>query len=113
LHILFSRDRPLGALPWTPDGGSREEKTLRMPILAGGVECPVTDERGALCGEGRCGAIVELSVSLAALGVAPADRLGVLVRVLRDGVDVDRLPRYGELELLVPDKSFERAHWYV
>ena len=37
----------------------------------------------------------------------------MLVRLMRDGVEVDRLPRYGELELLVPDKSFERAHWHV
>jgi alpha-amylase/alpha-mannosidase (GH57 family) len=113
LRILLSRDRPQGALPWTPDGGAHEEKTLRMPLLAGGVPCPISDDRGAPCGEGRCGAIVELSVSLRALGLAPADRVGMLVRTLRDGVEVDRLPRYGELELLVPDKGFERAHWHV
>ena len=71
------------------------------------------DAQGARCGAGRCGAIVELSVSLSALGVAPADQMGMLVRWMRDEVEVDRLPRYGELELLVPDESFERAHWHV
>ena len=30
-----------------------------------------------------------------------------------DEVELDRLPRYGELELQVPDESFERAHWHV
>jgi len=114
LRILLSRERPAGALPWTMGGtGVREDKTLRMPLLPGGVECPVTDERGAPCGIGRCGAIVELSISLAALSVAPADRLGMLVRLMRDELELDRLPRYGELELLVPDKSFERANWRV
>jgi hypothetical protein len=114
LRILLSRERPAGALPWTKGGtGVREDKTLRMPLLPGGVECPVTDERGAQCGIGRCGAIVELSISLAALSVAPADRLGMLVRLMRDEVELDRLPRYGELELLVPDKSFERVNWRV
>jgi len=28
-------------------------------------------------------------------------------------MELDRLPRYGELELLVPDQSFERANWRV
>jgi len=37
----------------------------------------------------------------------------MLLRQMRDEVEIDRLPRYGELELTVPDKSFERAHWHV
>ena len=112
LRILLSRERPAGALPWSKDGGTREEKTLRMPLRPNG-ECPVLDERGAQVGSGRCGAIVELSLSLGALSIAPADRMGMLLRQMRDGVEIDRLPRYGELELVVPDKSFERAHWHV
>jgi hypothetical protein len=56
---------------------------------------------------------VEVSIPLLALSVAPGDRLGMLVRLMRDEVEVDRLPRYGELELQVPDKSFERANWRV
>jgi hypothetical protein len=73
----------------------------------------VLDERGVRSGTGRCGAIVELSISLAALGAAPGDRLGMLARVVRDGVEADRVPRYGELELAVPDESFDPAHWHV
>ena len=113
LRFLMTRERPANALPWAQDGGGREEKTLRMQIRPGGADCPVLDERGVSCGLGRCGAIVELSVSLAALGAAPGDPMGMLLRLLRDEVEVDRLPRYGELELVVPDKSFERAHWHV
>jgi hypothetical protein len=56
---------------------------------------------------------VELSLSLGALGIAPGDRVGMLLRLVRDEVEVDRLPRYGELDLVVPDRSFERAHWHV
>jgi len=114
LRILLTRERPAGALPWSLDGTltSREEKTLRMPLLPG-EECPVVDDRGTRCGTGRCGAIVELSVSLGALSIAPKDRIGMLLRQMRDEVEVDRLPRYGELELTVPDNSFEQAHWHV
>ncbi|MCA1828441.1 MAG: glycoside hydrolase [Myxococcales bacterium] len=88
------------------------ESTLRMPLRMSG-ECRVTDERGAQCGVGVCGAIVELSISLSALSVAPREQIGMLVRLMRAEVEVDRLPRYGELTLVVPDKEFERAHWHV
>jgi hypothetical protein len=30
-----------------------------------------------------------------------------------DEGEVDWLHRYGELELVVPDESFDRAHWHV
>jgi alpha-amylase/alpha-mannosidase (GH57 family) len=111
LRIRLSREhRPAGAIAWGP--GPREEKSLRM-VLKPAVECPVVDERGAQVGAGRCGAIVELSLSLGALGIAPGDRVGMLLRLVRDEVEVDRLPRYGELDLVVPDRSFERAHWHV
>ena len=35
------------------------------------------------------------------------------MRLLRDEVEADRLPRYDELEATVPDRGFERAHWHV
>jgi len=89
-----------------------EERPLRMK-LEPGAESPVLDSSGAKCGFGRCGAIVELSLSQGALGLAPGDKVGMLVRLMRDDTEVDRLPRYGELELTVPDQSFERAHWHV
>jgi len=99
LRILLSRDKT--------------ERTLRMEIRPGAAKCPVLDERGAECGAGYSGSLVELSLSLDALGLHPGDRAGLLLRVLRSGVEVDRFPRYGELELVVPDQSFETAHWHV
>jgi hypothetical protein len=62
---------------------------------------------------GHSGAIVEFSLSLSALGFSPADRLGLALRLMRGEVEADRLPRYGELQLVVPDRSFEQAHWHV
>jgi hypothetical protein len=112
LRILLTREHPAGAMPWSPGHGGKEEKRLRMQVRPG-QECPVLDERGIRCGAGWCGAIVELSLSLGALGIAPSDRIGMLLRQMRDEVEIDRLPRYGELELTVPDKGFERAHWHV
>ena len=112
LRILLGREPPQGAMPWTPAAGGREEKLLRMQLRPG-VECPVLDERGVRCGAGFSGAIVELSLGLLPLGIAPGDRIGMLLRQMRDEVEIDRLPRYGELELIVPDRKFERAHWHV
>jgi hypothetical protein len=90
-----------------------QERTLRMQVRPGGEECPVLDERGERCGAGRAGAIVELAVGVSALGLSPSDRAGLLLRLLRNGIEVDRLPRYGELELTVPDQRFEPTHWHV
>jgi alpha-amylase/alpha-mannosidase (GH57 family) len=90
-----------------------QERTLRMQVRSGGEDCPVIDERGAQCGSGRAGSIVELSVDVRALGLSPSDRAGLLLRLLRNGIEVDRLPRYGDLELTVPDQSFEPTHWQV
>ena len=98
LRILLTRDK--------------QERTLRMQVRPG-EECPVVDERGTQCGAGRAGTIVELAVSVSALGLSPADRAGLLLRLLRNGIEVDRLPHYGEVELVVPDQSFEQRHWYV
>jgi len=91
----------------------KDERTLRMQVSTDGGECPVMDERGTRIGQGRAGTIVEFSIPLAALGLSSGDGAGMLLRLLRDGVEVDRLPRYGELPLLVPDPSFEQTHWHV
>jgi alpha-amylase/alpha-mannosidase (GH57 family) len=91
----------------------KDERTLRMPVDPAGAETAVLDERGAKCGSGRAGDIVELAVTVSALGLSAGERAGMLVRLMRNGVEVDRFPRYGELELAVPDLSFEPAHWHV
>jgi alpha-amylase/alpha-mannosidase (GH57 family) len=91
----------------------KDERMLRMQVVPSGAETPVVDERGTKCGAGRAGTLVELSVAISALGLAPGDRAGMLLRLTRSGVEVDRLPRYGELELTVPDQSFEQTHWHV
>src|SRR5262249_50684889 len=89
LRILLVRDKA--------------ERTLRMEVRPGAERSPVLDDRGQPCGAGYSGTLVELSISLDALGLAAPDRFGLLLRLVRDGVEVDRLPRYGDLALEVPD----------
>ena len=73
----------------------------------------LSDGAGRPCGFGRSGAIVELSLELSALGLAPHDKVGLLVRVLQDEVEQERLPRYGDLPLSVPGRGFDQLNWQV
>ena len=97
----------------TREADGRGGKTLLVKLLPGAAESPVRDPAGVQCGAGRAGAIVEIALPLSALGLASGDRIGLSVHILRDGLEVDRLPRYGELALVVPDRGFERAQWQV
>jgi len=94
-----------------PGGGG--EKTLRMRLDPGGGETAVTDERGTRLGSGRTGALVEVALSRQDLGLGPGERIALTLRVVRDEVEVDRLPRYGEIAVSVPDRQFELANWRV
>ena len=100
LRLLLSR----------PAGG---EKAVRMRLLPGAAEVDAVDEQGARCGSGRTGTIVELALSRTALGLQPGERISLTLRVVRDEAEVDRLPRYGEIALTVPDRKFELANWRV
>ena len=93
--------------------GGGSEKTVRMPLVAGGAESEAVDEKGTRVGSGRTGTLVELSLSQEALGMKPGSRISLLVRVLRDQVELDRLPRYGEIALTIPDRTFEVSNWRV
>jgi len=104
LQIVLTRAGTGGARTWV-------ERTLRMRLGEG--ECPVVDGLQARVGAGRVGNIVELGIELARTGLLPNDNLGLLLRLTRDDVELDRLPRYGELTIAVPDDTFESAHWHV
>ena len=90
-----------------------EQRVLSFRVLPRGEEEPVSGARGERCGRGRSGAIVELSLQLSLLGLAAQDRFGLLVRVLDGEAELERLPRYGEIALVVPGLGFEAAHWQV
>ncbi|TMA19289.1 MAG: hypothetical protein E6J85_12425 [Deltaproteobacteria bacterium] len=94
-------------------GDRREEKTGRVLLGKGGGDLPVIDETGARCGIARTGVLVELALSLTALGLFAGNRISLVVRVLRGDLEIERLPRLGELETVVPDRRFEQAHWQV
>ncbi|HWE24752.1 MAG TPA: glycoside hydrolase family 57 protein [Myxococcales bacterium] len=93
--------------------GGGPEKTVRMPLSPGGAESDAVDESGARVGSGRTGTLVELCLSRDALGMKPGARAALLIRVVRDQVELDRLPRYGEIVLTVPDRNFELSNWRV
>jgi len=102
-EVYLAVDRPSGRL----------ERKLSMELRPGGAESEVLDERGKQVGTGRTGAIVEFALDLDALEVKSGDALRLWLRVLREDVELDRLPRYGELTAVVPDRGFEGQNWQV
>jgi alpha-amylase/alpha-mannosidase (GH57 family) len=98
---------------------------VRVGVLAGGrqtaVDFPLVPDGapragrrdGADCGSVAFAQIVELAVPFRALGLSPGTRVALYVHALRDGVEVERLPRYGFLALAVPDADFEQVNWRV
>jgi hypothetical protein len=90
--------------------GEREVE-FRTALAPGPLE--PRDAAGTPTGKGAFGAIVELSIPLAAAGLAPGDKVSLAVQGLRAGVEVERLPRHGFLGLEVPDENFERRLWKV
>ncbi|MFO0582166.1 MAG: glycoside hydrolase family 57 protein [Anaeromyxobacter sp.] len=57
--------------------------------------------------------ILELAIPFADLGLKPGSRFALAVHALRGEVEVERLPRFGYVNLVVPDADFERLHWRV
>jgi alpha-amylase/alpha-mannosidase (GH57 family) len=64
-------------------------------------------------GEAAVGQIVELSVTLTALGVVPGSVLKFFVELFSHGQSADRAPRETTLELTVPPPDFEQIMWQV
>jgi alpha-amylase/alpha-mannosidase (GH57 family) len=68
---------------------------------------------GAELGSSAFARIMEMSLPFAALGLARDDRVALAVHVMRAGVELERLPRFGYVTFTVPDEDFERIHWRV
>ena len=78
-----------------------------------GVARPGRATGGAAAGQAAFEDVLELSIPFAALGLAPGDKVALAVHVLRSQVEVERLPRYGFVNVTVPDRDFEGVHWRV
>lgn len=57
--------------------------------------------------------IIELAVPLKELGLDPGMRAQWVVKVVRDGIELEQFPRYQPLVLAVPDHTFEATMWRV
>ncbi len=56
---------------------------------------------------------VEMGLPFSAVAAKPGNRLRLTLHVLRNKVELDRYPSSGELEVVVPDATFEALHWRV
>ncbi len=57
--------------------------------------------------------VLEMALPFSSLEVGPRAKIAIAVHALRSGVEVERLPRYGFLALVVPDADFEHVNWRV
>jgi hypothetical protein len=68
---------------------------------------------GVAAGQAAFLDVLELSIPFAALGLAAGDKVALAVHVLRSQVEVERLPRYGFVTVVVPDRDFDGVNWRV
>jgi alpha-amylase/alpha-mannosidase (GH57 family) len=69
--------------------------------------------QGGEVGECAFEEVLEIAVPFAALGFPPGTRLALAIHALRGEVEIERLPRFGYVNLTVPDADFERLNWRV
>jgi alpha-amylase/alpha-mannosidase (GH57 family) len=83
---------------------------VRVALGPGAIQ-PEDPGNGRKIGRGAFRDIVELQLPLQELGLKKGMSLGLAVQVQEGGATVDRLPRAGELRLVVPGEDFERLMW--
>jgi alpha-amylase/alpha-mannosidase (GH57 family) len=86
--------------------------TLELPVVADG-RVRAGELGGAPAGETAFVEVLEASIPFAALGLRAGAKLALAVHAVRADVEVERLPRLGYLNLVVPGEDFEQAHWQV
>ncbi len=64
-------------------------------------------------GEAAIGKIIEVSVPFERLGVGPEQPLSFSVELSANGTSIDRVPREGTIDMIVPSRDFERIMWQV
>jgi alpha-amylase/alpha-mannosidase (GH57 family) len=69
--------------------------------------------QGREVGEVAFADVLELRIPFSSLGFAAGTKVALCTHALRDEVEVERLPRYGFVALVVPDGDFERVNWRV
>ncbi len=68
---------------------------------------------GAAAGQAAFLDVLEISIPFAAIGLTAGDKVSLAVHVLRSQVEVERLPRYGFVAVMVPDRDFDGIYWRV
>ena len=68
---------------------------------------------GVAAGQAAFLDVLEVSIPFAALGLVAGDKVSLAVHVLRSQVEVERLPRYGFVTVVVPDRDFDGINWRV
>jgi len=85
---------------------------LDFDLAPDGAVRPGSDH-GERVGTAVFAEVLEVSVPFAALGLGSGARVALSLHVRRGDVEVERLPRYGYVTFVVPDRDFEGINWRV
>jgi alpha-amylase/alpha-mannosidase (GH57 family) len=88
------------------------QQAVEFPLVPDGALRPGA-RSGEAIGQAAFAEVAELALPFAALGLEPGLRVALSVHVMRGGVEVERLPRYGFISVTVPDADFEHVNWRV
>jgi alpha-amylase/alpha-mannosidase (GH57 family) len=91
---------------------AEKQVSIELPLAPDGAPRPGL-RAGAELGRAAFAQILEIALPFRALGLSPGMKVALYVHALRDGVEVERLPRWGFLSLAVPDVDFEYVNWRV
>jgi hypothetical protein len=122
LEALHLRLDPVESSPRAAEVGNH----LRVEVVSRGRQVEVDFELqpdgqrregrapgGQAAGHSAFLDVLEISIPFAALGLAAGDKVSLAIHVLRSQVEVERLPRYGFVTVIVPDRDFDGVHWRV
>lgn len=110
LYLRVVSTEPLAGACLVVEAANGRGDVRRASVRPGDAGEVAFDVPGA---RGRVGEALEVAVPLAALSLRPGDRARLQFQLTRDGVELERLPRAGPLAFDVPDRDFERRHWFV
>ncbi len=121
LDALYLRLDPSESPERTTEVAAQVRVTILAPDRQMAVEFPVVADgapRSGLRGTEEIGraaflGVLEIALPFGSLGLAPGTKIALAVHALRGGVEVERLPRYGFLAMVVPDADFEHVNWRV
>jgi hypothetical protein len=102
-------------------GPMQARRRIEIPLLRKGpLQAVISERTGDGPGQplGRISAVhfadcLDFGINFSDLAASPGDDIELALMLLRDGVELQRLPQGAHIELVLPDETFEGRNWLV